>query len=376
MISVEDNYHHLERWLSRSPVIASVHPLLPLALEKAVRIVKDGTELLRELDQYSMVLDGSILILDHDSRLLARFPQIQANEHPPIEIINRNMRFHLEYARTHLLTTRNVAQTIVDDVLKHHYEMVALVLIDGLSYGDVRDWSDTILPCFVDAPSVTYRLDKTRKIVNGEIGFASTIGSPSLFARLHDSGYTDAIGFTYWVSESNLVSDYLFERIPTRRVANFEAILRELQSIKFEQRTYLQVLREGLDGLAHSKRELSRSEIEGAITAIKNDVERLADLIKNKSRNGCIYLVADHGILWKNEHPWIVLGVPDSKPRYTENCLDETILDHCVRFERSNHAYYSFCYPYLGTKIRSDDSGVHGGLSYQESIVPFAKFEV
>ena len=38
--------------------------------------------------------------------------------------------------------------------------------------------------------------------------------------------------------------------------------------------------------------------------------------------------------------------------------------------------YYLYHYPYLGSRIRANDSGVHGGLSYWESIVPFVRAEV
>jgi hypothetical protein len=173
-----------------------------------------------------------------------------------------------------------------------------------------------------------------------------------------------------------MISDYLFKQIPTHRVANFEAILAELRLYTFKQPTYIQIMREGLDGLAHSKREVSRAEIDGAILAIRQDIERLMHVLGKQKRKVCLYLVADHGILWKTEHDWKLLDIAGSKPRYSASRPNEDASAYTVRYERSGQVYYSFIYPYLGSRIKADDSGVHGGLSYQESIVPFAKFEV
>ncbi len=376
MVEVEDGYQQLENKLTRTPVIGDVHPLLPLALSNSVRIVKCGDDVLSELDDMLVAPQTPTLILRHDLRLEARFPTISLKEHPPVDAINRNMHCHLQYAREQLLTTHGVAVTLVEDVIERRYDIVVLMLVDGLSYGDVIDWIDTAIPCFVDGPSLTYRLADDQRTVLPTVGFPSIVGSPSVFSRLHDIGYKNALGYTYWAPDSNVISDYLFRQIPTHRVANFEAILTELRSFTFKQPTYIQIMREGLDGLAHSKREMSRAEIDGAIMAIRQDIERVIQVLSKQKRRICLYLVADHGILWKTEHNWKTLDVTGSKPRYSTTRPGESAYACTVRYERSGQVYYSLTYPYLGSRIKADDSGVHGGLSYQESIVPFAKFEV
>jgi hypothetical protein len=376
MVAVEDGYQQLENKLARTPVIGDVHPLLPLALSSSVRIVKCGDDVLSELDDMHAAPQSPTLILQPDSRLAARFPTVSLKSHPPIDAINRNMHCHLEYAREQLLTTYGVTAALTEDVTERRYDIVVLMLVDGLSYGDVIDWIDTVIPCFVDGPSVTYRLADDQKTVLPTVGFPSIVGSPTVFARLHDMGYKNALGYTYWAPDSNVISDFLFKQIPTHRVANFEAILAELRSFTFKQSTYIQIMREGLDGLAHSKREMSRAEIDGAIIAIRQDVERVMQVLSKQKRRVCLYLVADHGILWKTEHDWKVLDVAGSRPRYSTARPDEAACARTVRYERSGQVYYSYTYPYLGSRIKADDSGVHGGLSYQESIVPFAKFEV
>lgn len=376
MVTVGDGYQQLENNLTRTPVIGDVHPLLPLALSNAVRIVKNGDDVLSEFDTMHTVPQTPILILQRDPRLVARFPMISLREHPPIDEINRNMHFHLEYAREQLLTTHGVGATLVEDVLNHRCDIVVLMLVDGLSYGDVIEWANNTIPCFVDGPSVTYRLANDQATVLPTVGFPSIIGSPSIFSRLHDSGYKNALGYTYWAPNRNVISDYLFNRIPTHRVANFEAILAQLRSFTFKQPTYIQIMREGLDGLAHSKREMSRAEIDGAITSIRQDIERMLEVLSKQKRKVCLYLIADHGILWKTEHEWKTLNITGSRSRYSTSRPDESVYTNAVRYERNSQVYYSFTYPYLGNRIKADDSGVHGGLSYQESIVPFSKFEV
>jgi hypothetical protein len=376
MITVTDGYHQLETWLARTPVIGDVHPLLPLALSQTVRIVKGGDDILNEIDDVDITTQEPILILHPNSMLRERFPIFSLNGHPPIDAINRNLHCHLEYAREQLLTTHGVARAIVEDVIVHRYDVVALMLIDGLSYGDVLDWIDNAIPCFVDGPSVTYRLSEDQKNVLASVGFPSIVGSPSVFAQLNEIGYRNALGYSYWAPDSNTISDYLFKQIPTRKVVNFEAIMTELRSVAIKQPTYIQIVREGLDGLAHSKRELSRAEIDGAILAIRQDVERVIHALGRQKRRVCLYLIADHGILWKTDIDWNLLNLAGSKPRYSSAPLEENALGHAVCFERDGQVFYSFHYPYLGSRIRADDSGVHGGLSYQESLVPFAKFEV
>jgi hypothetical protein len=376
MVIVEDDYQQLEQILAHTPVIGDVHPLLPLALSGSIRIVKSGDDLLSELDDVHATPHSPILILQQDPRLAMRFPTVSYKKHPSVQAINRNMHHHLDYARTQLLTTHGVAAALVEDVLEHRYEIVVLMLIDGLSYGDVVGWGDDVTPCFVDGPSVTYRLADDQRTVLPTIGFPSIIGSPRLFSRLMNIGYRDALGYTYWAPDSNAISDYLFRQIPTHRVANFEMILAELRSLTFKQPTYIQIMREGLDGLAHSKREVSPAEIESTVVTIRQDVERLIEVLSRQNQRVCLYLIADHGILWKTEHNWQFLEMMGSKPRYSTHRPDKDSDDRVVRFERSGQVYYSFIYPYLGSRIKADDSGVHGGLSYQESIVPFAKFEV
>ena len=336
----------------------------------------DDVNALREIDdRTSQKNERTIILGSAESMLAKRLPFVQSLGHPPVDAINRNMAYQQNYMRAHLITTHTLADIIERDVVHHMPDVVVLFLVDGLAYGDVLEWiCESLQPCFVDGPSVTYRfLDDNR--LNPRVGFASIINRPSVHERMYVHGYHFPRGFTYWQPESNTIADFMFEGIPFSRVANFESILHTLATQPVASQTYLQIVREGLDGLAHGKRELQRLEIESAVQAILNDVNRLIDLLSTSRQKVRLYLTSDHGILWKTEHAWeLVNAGKGSHARFTSHRPSEDAMEYVVRAENVI-PYYLFRYPYLGTRITINDSGVHGGLSYQELITPLAIFQ-
>jgi len=369
------SFNELAQWLDRTPVIGDVHPLVPFCLKSGTKLITDSQGLLNSLDNPYPCNIEPLLITDRNSALLPRFPQLSSLEHPPVEAINENMAHNLEYARKHLLTTHKIAAYIENDVAYHHPDVVVLFLIDGLGYGNTLHWECDLQPCFVDGPSVTYQLDK--EAVVPTVGFASIINRPSIYHRLYQLGYHNARGYTYWNRNSNTIADFMFEGIPFRQVVNFDRGLDLLEEEQTLHATYIQIVREGLDGLAHGKRELSLAEVDAATKAIFQDIQKLIILLLKRKLRATVYVTADHGILWKNEH--VLHPNPQSaghKPRYSLKLPEGRLAEYTVKMENSGIPYYLFCYPYLGAAIRSNDSGIHGGLSYQESIVPFAKFKV
>jgi hypothetical protein len=370
------SFEEFEYQLSRVPLVASFHPLTPVALAQSVQVLSEAEHLIAQLDDRHAHPQGAMLITDQFTPLRERVPWVQLLDHPPVEAINLNMASHLEYMRSHLLTNHQVADLIRKDVEKTSPNIVVLFLVDGLSYGDTVGWPcPDITPCFVDGPSVTFRLmNGSSKVVNPEVGFPALIGRPSIRSQLQTLGYRHARGYTYWSPGSNVISDYLFEGIPYQRIANFESILSLVSTEPWPDGSYLQIVREGLDGLAHSKRELQRVEIEGALQAIWRDIERLLDLLLNRQSKVALYVVADHGILWKTEHSWRKLNrIQEGRSRYSTAAPHEDVQGYFVRMDNGQEPYFLCKYPYLVSNIPADDSGVHGGLSYQESFVPFIR---
>ncbi|MBI5668048.1 MAG: PglZ domain-containing protein [Chloroflexi bacterium] len=373
---VATTFNELAQLLAKIPVIGHVHPLIPLCLPPGTQVVNDIQGFGYEIDSPELHAARPTLLIRHDKALMARFPLVNVLNHPPIEAVNNNIAHNVRYAREHLLTHDKIAPHIERDVHASPPDVVVLFLVDGLSYADVLNWCwDELQPCFVDGPSVTFRFHNGRLVET--VGFASIINRPSVYERLYGLGYHQARGYTYWDRNENQIADFMFEAIPVEGITNFEVALQWLKDEKSLRNCYIQIVREGLDGLAHGKRELRPSEVDIAVKAILQDIERLLNLLESKHLSVNLYLTADHGVLWKNEHSFRTLrGIRDSKPRFTSSCPAEEFREYTVRFENSYVPYYLYTYPYLGVPIRTNDSGVHGGLSYQESIVPFGKFKV
>jgi len=373
------SFSELDNLLSRTPVMGEIHPLAPLALSAGTKITGDSHGFARELDNQILHEETPHLMLDANRLLSSRFPRVTMMDHPPIDLLNTNMGSHLEYARSALLTNHKIAEYIQADIAKHPSDVVVLFLVDGLGYRDVSNWHGEIQPCFIDGPSVTYRFyeDNKDKIVE-TVGFASIINRPSVYQRLYDLGYHHARGYTYWEPDSNAIADFMFAGIPYERVSNFDTIVMFLEREQLLPHTYIQLVRQGLDGLAHGKRELHSREIDMAAQSILADVKRLQEILQRKRMRVRIYLTADHGILWRKElQPvQVIQALKDSHARFAERRPEGAISNSWVRFENSFVPYYLFRFPFLGTQLKNNDNGVHGGLSYQESIVPFIKFEV
>jgi hypothetical protein len=374
----EASLEELITWLQRVPVLATVHPLVPLCLPPDVQVTSDIQEIQALIDKPSHQMVRPILILSDEACLKTRFPHLFVPFLPSAETINQGLSENLAYAKSYLLTTNDIAEYIEKDVSANQFETIVVFFVDGLSYADVVNWPYELQPCFVDGPSVTFRFqDENRKQLTRTIGFPAIVGRPSIYTRLYRQGYRNARGYTYW-NRDNVIADYMFTGIPHQRVSNFEAVLELLATEDDLHHSYVQIMREGLDGLAHSKRELRRQEVDASILGILRDVERLAELLQEKGRHGCIYLTADHGILWKTEHPFRI--VPDTNTRHPRYWVGQSqnyaSKEFTVPFDHDGTVYHLYKYPFLGTAIKANDSGVHGGLSYQESIVPFAKFEV
>lgn len=364
----------LSDMLARAPVMGPLHPLLELCLPPETEILDDARELAAELDNLDPHRVRPIWLTDIQPALFNRFLQMDASTPPPLDAVSRNLPKRLIYARRHWLTHRTLANRIVTDTVQFRYRNVILLLIDGLGYIDVSDWPEDVQPCLVDGPTITFYQEKGSKRILPEVGFPGIVGTPRIARRLIDLGLPHSRGFSYWSREVNNVSAYLFQGMPLKRVVNFSDAVRELQGSSLEN-TYVQIVREGLDGLAHRRREVTSAEVKETVQAIRTDALALFSILKKGPRPAALYLTADHGILWKTEHSFKMIETNDrAHPRYgTSPPVNKR---HATRFELDERTFYVYNWPYLGAAIRRNDSGVHGGLSAQESIVPLVKWEL
>lgn len=362
----------LEHLLDCAPVMGRFHPLVPLCLSRPVDVIQDASVFAEEVDALSPHSERPVLITEPSPEYQDRFHSFEILQCPAPCEVNRTLHKQLDYARKHLLTHRQIADRIVTDVEARCYEVVALLLVDGLSYDDAKNWTEHPEPCFVDGPSITYGLSSEKTIL-ADVGFPGIVGTPPLSRRLIDSGIAHSYGYSYWDRERNQVSAWLFQGIPLARVTGMAEALGKLSALQLRS-TYVQLVREGLDGLAHRRREVSPDEVRAATESIHNDYRQLVAQLRTSGLKGAAYLVADHGILWKNQHRLKrVDSASSGHPRYSTVCPLSNVT---TPFHTTGGNFHLCNYPYLGANIRSNDSGVHGGLSYWESIVPFVRVEV
>ncbi len=351
-----------------------LHPLQALCLPPETEVLDDAQALAEELDDFVLHAVRPIWLTDVRLRLAGRFLQADALALPSPDAVSRALPGRLNYARRHWLTHRTVADFIVADTARCRYRTVILLLVDGLSYTDVTDWPEFVQPCLVDGPSITYYQERESRHILSEVGFPGIVGTPRLARRLIEVGLLHSRGFSYWSRETNDVSRYLFEGVPLTRVVRFSEAVASLRGANLEN-TYVQVVREGLDGLAHSRREVTSAEIRKTVQAIRTDALSLLDILQTGPRPAALYLIADHGILWKAQHDFEMLETNErAHPRY--GTLPPANEECATRFIFDERTFYVYHWPYLGAAIRRNDSGVHGGLSAQESIVPCVQWEL
>lgn len=364
--------NELVNLLNHTPLIAHIHPISRCFLPEDVVIYESLAQLAWAMDTFEPTLPERILVTASDPQYQHRFPIVHCEHNPFTPALNEVLYDRYEYIEGHMLTQQDIGERIVAEAGGE--EVMVLMLIDGLSYRDVADWQDEeelavrVEPCLVNGPTVT------------RIGFRNIVGDPPLAARLFDHGFTHRLGFTYWYREDNTFTDHLFRTISrTEKAGYFAEILEALQAHLGQSgggKTYVQIMLTGLDGYAHSQKR--KPPVEAIVGEIRDELLNLARLFAELGLTVVIYLTADHGILWRDEfEPQIIGSAPGkSSPRC---CGWSELYYQSESGKRFNlHGEELFClnYPRLRRKLHIDDQGVHGGISFQESIVPFVTVEV
>lgn len=362
--------------LYQTPAIADIHPASLCFLPPDVAVVTSAEEVAGLIDKPEPSLPKRCLITSAKDPYLARFPHVRCDHDPLTTALNDVIFDRFDDLSRHLLTQSQLSDRIVSN--SFNCDVVVLFLVDGLSYKDVKEWKSLgrsnwrLIPCLVDVPTIT------------RIAFPNLIGSPTLAERLFDRGFHCRLGFSYWHREDNQLTDQLFHTIvDLNKVRHFDhvlTLLREGVENANGKRCFVQVMRTGLDGYAHSQK---RSPPITAVSAkIESEFTRLVDLVSdlcsNVGNSARIYLTADHGILWLKEFEPDIVGSAPSKasPRYSDWRSLHYQSETGRRFVIGGEEYYCLGFPYLRRSPRIDEQGVHGGISFQESIVPFIEVRI
>lgn len=358
--------------LDHTPVVADIHPISCYFLPDDVTVFQSATEVVRLLDNPAPVLPGRWLITKGGKISNGRFPQVTCHHNPFVPDLNSVLFDHFSEIASHMLCQSQIAEHIVS--ASDTADLIILLLIDGLSYQDVLSWENAIIePCLVDVPAVT------------RIAFPNLIGTPSLAERLFNAGYHHRLGFSYWTREDNTLTNQLFHTIPeVHKIGHFPHIIATLQQqlnqLSLIGKNYFQIVRTGLDGYAHHQRR--KPPVTAIVAEIYQEVSQLVTLCNelNHKRGwrSHLYVTSDHGILWFDECETVVIGTAPAQASARwcgwQELYHQT--ENGRRFLIGHDEYYCLGYPKLRRPPRIDEQGVHGGISFQESIVPFVTIKI
>lgn len=361
--------------LDKTPLIAKTHPVSACYLPDDITIFETVEEMRLGIDNPSATLPAKVLVITSDSIRDDRFPQIVCEHNPFTSALNEILFDRYDCVAERMLCQSQIAERVVTDVQgKPETEVVILFLVDGLSYHHViqhigADYPRIdVEPCLVDVPTVT------------SFAFPNIVNNPPLAIRLFDVRYQDGLGVSYWTRDDNKLTDLLFRTIPhVEKIGDFHSVLASVESFlkkQREQKVYIQILRTGLDGYIHHQKR--QPPVAPLVRQIYQEFESLAELCGRLGRTAHLYLTSDHGILWRDEFEAEIIGSAPGKASarwctwkdlYQQNETGK-------RFVVNKQEYYCLGFPKLRRALHIDEQGVHGGISFQESIVPFITIRV
>ncbi len=346
----------LDNLLSKTPVYLSLDSLVSLCYLDNITIFENRRDFWRKLDQLEpMKLCRYVILDDPDYRL----PYVRLKHEPFTNNLNSILSKKYEEIQRLMLTQKDLSQEIL---FRSNAEIVVLILIDGLSFIDCLKYSPE--PCIVNGITTT------------ESGFTNIIygrENRPLSFKLYDKGYIRRFGFTYWERENNELTNKLFKGFSdVVKVSSFEEVIKYIRSMELKPYTFLQIVRNGLDRYAHSMHDKPLKEQE--IEQIFKDLSEFKEIFKSKGITANIFVTSDHGLLWKYEHEFKVIEPYNDSPRYIKGL--HKIEGDSVISKLNEHYNTLLAYPYILRSFRNNEWGMHGGISFEESITPFIEYKV
>lgn len=354
----------LEAILDRTPVVYEGEPLL-LAELGDLAVEPDVWRYVQRMDDLEPVTVERTVFLGPITSYYDRWPVVRADVKAPSDLaqFNRCLFQNYDLVRRFAFSQSDVATRIEEDL---EVDVIVLLLIDGLSYTDWMDFPG-VESCLVEGPTIT------------EVGFRNVVGEPPIARRLFEKGFHNRMGFSHWDRDNTLTNLFFHGFDATTqmvKVEEFQDVLIALENLSRGQ-TYVQILTNGLDAVSHRHR--GRPPIKAIARYVYEDV--LLALVNRLQQNGAsalVYATADHGILWKPEpgtgDELVVVRDERAKShRYAEGAF---LIPDSRQFSRYGGNYTVLAYPYLFKPLTALEWGTHGGISFQESVVPFVKLEV
>ncbi len=358
----------LRNLLQQTPMMVQMHPLSLAFLTDEVQVFAAAEELVAALDAPDPQPEVPTVALTFDERFAHRLPSVRCDHDPFTTELNRFLLPKIDWVQRWVLCQSQIPKVICQ---RASGDCIVLILVDGLSFYDWKRFAReseappelfTFEPCFVDGVSIT------------EHGMRRIVGEPTVALQLTELGYRRSFGFSYWERTDNELTDRLFAGITegVHRVKSFDEVLEQLPKLPLDG-SFVQIVRQGLDQVGHRYRD--RPNIAATVRQIFDELRQLQRCLAEKELTATIFLTADHGILWSHEHDLKLYeaGVSHVPPRYYEGLRSGEGIWR-VQFEGNDFSVLT--YPFVRRKLRSDEWGVHGGLSFEESLVSFVTAQV
>lgn len=348
----------LLNYLKIGPVMAQMTQLSLafLPLEK-LQIFETAAALVATLDCPIIQSDHAMMLtLDWNPQYADRLIPLKIDCQPLTTELNQVLK-----SRWDLIKSILTCQSMLPDLIAQptSASCTILILVDGLSWADFSTyWLEPVpaQPILVNGASTT------------EQGMKRIVGKPPIVERLFAQGCDRTYGFSYWTREDNALTEQIFARFGrnVEKVRSFQEVLERIAEIELES-TYIQIMRQGLDGLCHKHRD--RPNPKSYVKALAEDWYSLLRHLQDRGITAQVFLTSDHGILWRLGHDLQVL--PEGKwmdsPRYFKYSYPSPYTKD-MDFEGKTYSLLN--YPYIGRDFKNNEWGMHGGLSFEESVVP------
>lgn len=356
------NFDKFKRVLKKIPISVSNNKESLICLDYDFRI-SSPDDFLSCIDSKDHYLEYKpTVILPPNRKVKAKLLSVAIEE--PFYQLNFNNYLYdrFDLAKELFFKQSEIKNFIASQSSRHDFVM--LIVVDGLSYLDCLDW-DNVSPCLVDTVTTTKN------------GFKNIIcNGSSLAYEMYQRRFRNFVGFSYWEKDQkNDLTDEIFRGFSS--VSKFEAYSQVIEQLKepFQSKTYFQIVMQGLDGIAHNNRD--EPLIEAIVGNIRKRVQDTVKILSAHNKKGIIFLTSDHGILWKHKSSLVKIPSHSSQQHYHQRYYDSKILSKdCKCFSIAGGNYSSLRYPFITRVMRPNEWGVHGGISLEESVVPFVTISV
>jgi len=354
--------------LQKTPVITAWDPWLKVKLGKRVVTFSSPSEFRLAVNRLHPLADmPTVIFVDQNETMPSNYaflPTVKCTYDPFSDPEFESLLvqdFHELCSMPGVFKQSKVPDYFVDSVESFQPTIAVFMVVDGLSFTDLP--GDSVFPCLVDGVSVTPE------------GMRRLVGNPHVAERLFARGFSNRVGFSYWDRHNELADQlfYMFTKGQLKKVEAFEQVLEWFETKHLKERTYVQIVRTGLDGYAHNHRD--RPPKEHLLSAIRKDIADLLDRLQKMALPFVLFVIADHGILWDSNFPGdaVVLDEGTVSVRYyreKEN-IPESVRQIGVLHLRDNA--FSLPVTHYRRRLKSTEWGCHGGVSVAESFVPLLR---